>query len=107
MSGLAAELRQAASVGTHIFSRSLKCGKRRRSVIVGSRVGKYVSAVCLVVKRHRQCKQCGQRATVKIDDLIRMYGPERNVRSIGQDALDCPDKRLRREGEQCPITYHA
>jgi hypothetical protein len=53
------------------------------------------------------CKRCGQRAIVKIDELIRMFGPERNVRSVGQHVLSCRDKRLRREGEQCPISYQA
>jgi hypothetical protein len=30
-----------------------------------------------------KCKWCGQSATLKIEDLLRMFGPDRNVRSIG------------------------
>jgi hypothetical protein len=53
------------------------------------------------------CKWCGQCATLKVGELIAMFGRERNVRSIGRHVLKCRDRRSRREGEECPITYQA
>ena len=53
------------------------------------------------------CEWCGQRATVKVAELIAMFGRERNVRSIGRHVLKCRDQRSRREGEECPIIFQA
>ena len=53
------------------------------------------------------CEWCGQRATLKVAELIAMFGRERNVCSIGQHVLKCRDRRSRREGDECPITYQA
>jgi hypothetical protein len=53
------------------------------------------------------CAWCGQRTVIKVGELIRMFGRDRNVRTIGRHVLKCPDRRPRREGEECPITYHA
>jgi hypothetical protein len=53
------------------------------------------------------CEWCGQRATLKVAELIVMFGRERNVRSIGRHVLKCRDRRSRREGGECPITYQA
>jgi hypothetical protein len=53
------------------------------------------------------CEWCGQRATLKVGELIAMFGRDRNVRSIGRHVLKCRDRRSRREGEECPITYQA
>ena len=55
------------------------------------------------------CEWCGQRATVKVAELIAMFGRERNVRSIGRHVLKCRDRRSRREGEgeECPIIFQA
>ena len=47
------------------------------------------------------CAWCGQRDA----ELIRMFGRDRNVRTIGRHVLKCRDRRPRREGEECPITY--
>jgi hypothetical protein len=54
-----------------------------------------------------ECKWCGRHRTVKVDDLIRMFGRDRSVQSIRRHLIDCRDKRSRREGEECPITYRA
>ena len=35
------------------------------------------------------CEWCGQRARLKIAELIAMFGRERNVRSIGRQVLKC------------------
>ena len=53
------------------------------------------------------CEWCGQRATLKVAELIAMFGRDRNVRSIGRRVLKCRDRRSRRESEECPITYQA
>jgi hypothetical protein len=53
------------------------------------------------------CAWCGQRIVIKVAELIRMFGRDRNVRTIGRHVLKCRDRRARREGEECPITYHA
>jgi len=53
------------------------------------------------------CKQCGQHATLTIAELIQTFGADRNVRTVGRHVLRCRDKRVRREGEACPITYQA
>ena len=53
------------------------------------------------------CEWCGQRARLKIAELIAMFGRERNVRSIGRQVLKCRDRRSLREGDECPITYQA
>ena len=34
--------------------------------------------------------------------LIRMFGPDQSVQSIGQQVLGCRDKCLRRKGKECP-----
>jgi hypothetical protein len=54
-----------------------------------------------------ECKWCGRHTTVKVDDLIGMFGRDRSVESIRRHVLECRDKRSRREGEECPITYQA
>jgi hypothetical protein len=53
------------------------------------------------------CQWCGQRTTLKVAELIQMFGRGRNVRSIGRHVLKCKDRRPRREGEECPIVYQA
>jgi hypothetical protein len=53
------------------------------------------------------CEWCGQRATLKVAELIAMFGRERNVRSIGRHVLKCRDRRSRREGDECPIIFQA
>jgi hypothetical protein len=53
------------------------------------------------------CEWCGQHATLKVAELIRMFGRDRNVRSIGRHVLKCKDRRSRREGEECPIKWQA
>ena len=53
------------------------------------------------------CYWCGQRTTLKVAELIQMFGRDRNVRSIGRHVLKCKDRRPRREGEECPIVYQA
>jgi hypothetical protein len=53
------------------------------------------------------CAWCGQRTVIKVAELIRMFGRDRNVRAIGRHVLKCRDRRSCREGEECPITYHA
>jgi hypothetical protein len=53
------------------------------------------------------CVWCGQRTVIKVAELIRMFGRDRNVRTIGRHVLKCRDRRPRREGEECLITYHA
>jgi hypothetical protein len=53
------------------------------------------------------CEWCGQRTKLTVAELIRMFGRDRNVRSIGRHILKCKDRRSRREGEECPITYQA
>jgi hypothetical protein len=75
---------------------------RRRNDAAGQRLDR-LPVKSLTFK----CAWCGQRATLKVDDLIRMFGPDRNVRSIVRHVLNCRDKRSRREGEGCPITYQA
>ena len=50
---------------------------------------------------------CGQRATLKVAELIATFGRDRNVRSIGRHVLKYRDRRSRREGDECPITYQA
>jgi hypothetical protein len=63
---------------------------------------------CLPVKSLTfSCEWCGQRAKLTVAELIRTFGRDRNVRSIGRHILKCQDKRSRREGEECPITYQA
>jgi hypothetical protein len=54
-----------------------------------------------------ECKWCGQHKTVKVGDLIGMFGRDRSVQSIRRHVIDCRDKRSRREGEEYPITYQA
>jgi hypothetical protein len=49
------------------------------------------------------CESCGGQSTLTVADLIRTFGPDRNVRSIAQRVLKCPNKRGRREGGECPI----
>ena len=49
------------------------------------------------------CEWCGQCATLKVAELIAMFGRERNVRSIGRHVLKCRDRRSRREGDECPM----
>ena len=49
------------------------------------------------------CEWCGPCATLKVAELIAMFGRERNVRSIGRHVLKCRDRRSRREGNKCPI----
>lgn len=51
------------------------------------------------------CERCHEQATVTVADLIRTFGPDRNVRTIGHHAMKCPNKRGRREGEECPVSY--
>ncbi len=53
------------------------------------------------------CQWCGQHATLKVPQLIQMFGRDRNVRSIGRHVLKCKDRRPRREGEESPIVYQA
>jgi hypothetical protein len=53
------------------------------------------------------CAWCGQRTAIKVAELIRMFGRDRNVRTIGRHVLKCHDRRPRSEGEECPIAYHA
>jgi hypothetical protein len=53
------------------------------------------------------CTRCGESVTVKTSELIRTFGPDRNVHTIGRDVIGCEDKRARREGDECPITYRA
>jgi hypothetical protein len=53
------------------------------------------------------CEWCGQRTKLTVAELIRMFGRDRNVRSIGRHILKCKDRRSRREGEECPIKWQA
>jgi hypothetical protein len=53
------------------------------------------------------CERCSQQTTVAVADLIRTFGRDRNVRTVGQEVLKCPNKRARREGYGCPVTYRA
>ena len=53
------------------------------------------------------CKYCRQEITVSISDLIKAFGSDRNVRTIGREITKCRDKRARREGDECPIGYRA
>jgi hypothetical protein len=53
------------------------------------------------------CERCGGQTTVNVADLIRAFGRDRNVRTIGQEVLKCPNKRARREGYGCPVRYRA
>jgi hypothetical protein len=53
------------------------------------------------------CERCHEQATVTVAELIRAFGRDRNVRTIGQEVLKCPNKRARREGYGCPVTYRA
>jgi hypothetical protein len=54
-----------------------------------------------------ECKWCGRHRTVKVDDLIGTFGRDRSIRSIRQHVIDCRDKRICCEGEECPINYQA
>jgi hypothetical protein len=36
-----------------------------------------------------------------------MFGRDRSVQSIHHHVIDRRGKRMRREGEECPITYRA
>jgi hypothetical protein len=53
------------------------------------------------------CKQCKRSVTLTVVDLCRTFGPDRNVRTVGAEVVACGDKRSRREGYECPITYGA
>jgi hypothetical protein len=53
------------------------------------------------------CKLCGQRATLTIAELIRTFGAERNVRTVGRHVLRCRDKGARREGEDSAVQIPA
>jgi hypothetical protein len=50
---------------------------------------------------------CGERSTLTIAELVRTFGPDRNVDTIGKDVLKCRHKGSRREGYPCPTTYQA
>ena len=50
------------------------------------------------------CSQCKQQRTVSVADLIKDLGASRNAGTIGNDVLQCPNKRSRREGYDCPIS---
>jgi hypothetical protein len=54
-----------------------------------------------------ECNWCNRRRTLKVADLIGMFGRDRSVRSIAGKVLDCRDKRASREGGECPVTYRA
>ena len=49
------------------------------------------------------CSQCRQQRTVSVADLIKELGSGRNVCTIGHEVLQCPNKRVRREGYECRI----
>lgn len=51
------------------------------------------------------CEHCGQSATFTVAELCQNYGPDRNVRTVGVEVIKCKDKRVRREGYDCPISY--
>jgi hypothetical protein len=51
------------------------------------------------------CKRCGEEVTLAVNELCRKFGSDRNVHTIGQEVLKCPDGRSRREGYECPIKY--
>jgi hypothetical protein len=53
------------------------------------------------------CKQCGHSVTLTVAELCRTFGPDRNVRTIRGAVIKCNDKRARRDGYECPITYGA
>jgi hypothetical protein len=53
------------------------------------------------------CHRCGANVTLKLDELNRAFGRDRNVHTIGREVLKCPEKRARREGYECPVTYRA
>lgn len=53
------------------------------------------------------CERCGAQATVTVADLVKTFGPDRNILTIGQHVLKCPNKRDRREGGECPVTYRS
>jgi hypothetical protein len=53
------------------------------------------------------CKYCRQEIKLTIAELIKTLGSDRNVRTIGRELIKCRDKRSRREGDACPITYRA
>jgi hypothetical protein len=53
------------------------------------------------------CKYCRHEINLTIAELIKAFGSERNIRTIGRDVIKCMDKRARREGDECPIIYRA
>jgi hypothetical protein len=50
------------------------------------------------------CAACKQQRTVSVADLIKQFGTHRNVATIGDEILQCSNKRARREGYDCPIS---
>ena len=50
------------------------------------------------------CGACKQQRTVSVAELIKDLGGSRNIATIGNDVLLCPNKRVRREGYDCPIS---
>lgn len=52
------------------------------------------------------CEHCGERATHSVADLMRAFGQDRNVRTIGRELLKCRTPGFQRDGA-CPIKYQA
>jgi hypothetical protein len=50
------------------------------------------------------CAGCKKKRTVSVADLIKRFETHRNATTIGNDVLECPDKRSRREGYDCPVS---
>lgn len=53
------------------------------------------------------CKYCRQEINLTIAELMKAFGSDWNVRTIGRDVIKCRDKRVRREGDECLISYRA
>jgi len=52
------------------------------------------------------CAHCRQTATFPVAELMRTFGADRNVRTVGRQAIKCKTTALMRE-RACPISYRA
>ena len=90
--------------------RRLRANHRRRQALTDRRQEEHhLPADYPCPRRTRKLRgpPGGRHRTVKVDDPTGMFGRDRSVQSIRRHVLDCRDKRLRREGKDCPITYQA
>ena len=51
------------------------------------------------------CASCGKSNSLDVADLCKSFGADRNIRTIGRYIIRCEDKRRRREGYECDVSY--